>query len=323
MGSAVGWQHSAVVAGALLLLAAGCSPGGKAPPVAGDHPLTQVSARVYVLTGANARPNPGNQGFMNNPGFVVGAKGVVVVDPGASVQVGELLLSQIATVTSAPVIAVFNTHVHGDHWLANQAIKARYPRAVIYAHPNMKAKAAVEGARWLALLDGLTHGAVRGTEVVVPDTTIEDGETLRLGDLRFRIYHTGKAHTDGDIMIEVVGEGVLFVGDNAILGCVARMDEGSFRGNVAALEVALASPARHFIPGHGPVSGREGVRSYQRYLGTLYAEVKKGYDQGLADFEMQPRVVEALAPYREWVDFGVQVARHVSLAYLEIEAESF
>jgi glyoxylase-like metal-dependent hydrolase (beta-lactamase superfamily II) len=34
-------------------------------------------------------------------------------------------------------INIFNTHVHGDHWLGNQAIVERYPAVKIYAHPNM------------------------------------------------------------------------------------------------------------------------------------------------------------------------------------------
>jgi ribonuclease BN (tRNA processing enzyme) len=40
-------------------------------------------------------------------------------------------------ITNKPIVAVFNTHVHGDHWLGNQAIVERYPAVKIYAHPNM------------------------------------------------------------------------------------------------------------------------------------------------------------------------------------------
>ena len=43
---------------------------------------------------------------------------------------------------------MFNTHVHGDHWLGNDAIRKDYPKAKIYAHPKARsAIAAGEGAK--------------------------------------------------------------------------------------------------------------------------------------------------------------------------------
>lgn len=304
----------------LTLLA--CSPA-KAPPIAADYPLAKITERVYVLHGPNEMPNKLNQGFMNNPGFVLTKKGVVVIDPGSSVQVGELVLKKIAVVTRDPVIAVFNTHIHGDHWLGNQAIRAAYPKAVIYAHPKMKAKTATDGESWVTLLNNLTDGAVRGTQPLAPDTHIEHGETLALNGTHFRIYHNGKAHTDGDIMIEVVEEKLMFLGDNALVDRIGRMDDGDFKGNVAALEMALAAGAQHFVPGHGPANGRAVAEGYRDYLKALHAEVKKYYDQGLSDFDMKPKVAAALTRFHAWKDFEDQLGKHISLAYLQVEADAF
>jgi len=63
---------------------------------------------------------------MNNPAFIVTDKSVVVVDPDSTEKSGEMLLKQIARVTDKPVCHVFNTQVHGDHWLANDAIVQRF-----------------------------------------------------------------------------------------------------------------------------------------------------------------------------------------------------
>lgn len=305
-----------------LLLLVSCAPT-KAPPIKGGFTPTRITDRVYVIHGPNQLPSIQNQGFMNNPGFVLTSKGVVVVDPGSSVQVGEMLLAQIALVTQDPVIAVFNTHIHGDHWLGNQAIKAAFPKAVIYAHANMKTKTGVEGENWVRLLNNLTDGAVKGTQPVAPDVTIDNDETLKLGNSRFRIYHTGKAHTDGDLMIEVIDEKVLFLGDNVNHGRLGRMDDGHFQGNLAAIDVALKTGAQHFIPGHGLSNGREVIKGYQEYLKTLHAMVKKFYDQGLADFEMKPQVAAALAQYKTWTEFDNELGRHISLAYQQIQADAF
>jgi glyoxylase-like metal-dependent hydrolase (beta-lactamase superfamily II) len=296
---------------------------GKGPALKGDYPAVKLTDRVYVIHGINELPDKRNQGFINNPGFVLTSKGVVVVDPGSSVRIGEMVLAKISGVTKQPVIAVFNTHVHGDHWLGNQAIKAAYPKAVIYAHPNMKSKAPAAGAEWVGLLNRLTDGAVKGTEPVGPDTHVDHDEILKLGDRHFRIYHNGKAHTDGDVMIEVVEEKTMFLGDNVFAGRIGRMDDGHFAGNVAAIEMAMQSGASQFVPGHGPSNGRNILVGYRDYLRTLHDEVKRYYDQGLQDFEMKPKIAESLIRFQKWYGFDEQLGRHISLAYQQIQAESF
>jgi len=295
----------------------------KAPPLKGNYSSVKLADRVYVVPGINELPNRENQGFINNPGFVLTSKGVVVIDPGSSIRIGEMVLSKIAAATKDPVIAVFNTHVHGDHWLGNQAIKAAYPKAVIYAHLNMKSKASALGPEWVARLNRLTDGALKGTEPVLPDIDVDNEEILKLGDRHFRIYHNGTAHTDGDIMIEVVEDKVMFLGDNVFAGRIGRMDDGNFAGNVAAIELALGSGATHFVPGHGPANGREILADYRDFLGTVHAQVKQYYEQGLQDFEMKPKIAQQLARYQKWYGFNEELGRHISLAYQQVQAENF
>ncbi len=315
----------AIAAVSFFLLAVACSRDsqGPAPAIKADYPVVKVTEHVYVIEGPAAFPNKENQGFMNNPGFVLTSRGAVIVDPGSSVQIGEMVLAKLRSVSDAPVIAVFNTHIHGDHWLGNQAILAAYPKAIIYAHPKMRAKTEVEGARWVQNLMEMTGGAVKGTQPVPPNADIDDGETLALGDKHFRIYHNGIAHTDGDIMIEVVEDKVLFAGDNLFNGRAPRLDDGHYVGNVGALDIALKSKAERFVPGHGKVGGREIVETYKTFLDTLYASVKKHYEEGMSDFDMKPQVAKALAPYAAWAGFDDSLGKLVSLAYLEVEAESF
>ncbi|MBI5613200.1 MAG: MBL fold metallo-hydrolase [Gammaproteobacteria bacterium] len=305
-----------------VLTVAACSRS-KGPPLAGDYPLTRLTEHVYVIHGPNDLPTKQNQGFMNNPGFVLTAKGVVVIDPGSSVQIGEMVLKKITGVTKDPVIAVFNTHIHGDHWLGNDAIRAAYPKAVIYAHPAMRAKAAAEGENWLKLLSTLTDDATKGTRAVAPNMDINNDETLALGGKHFRIVHTGVAHTDGDIMIEVVEDRVLFAGDNIVAERTARMDDGHFKGNIAAVEAALKVNAKVIVPGHGLSGGREVADAYLGYLKTFHATVKKYLDQGMSDFDMKDKVIADLKPYQKWVLFDAEMGKLISLAYLQIEAEAF
>lgn len=288
-----------------------------------DYPVTPVTDKVYVIYGPLEEPDEKNQGFRNNPGIVLTSQGVVVIDPGGSRYTGEMVLQKIRTLTPAPVIAVFDTHHHGDHWLGNDAIKRAYPKVAIYAHPTMKTKLeSGEGERWLGIMNRLTRGASIGTRVVVPDKTVTHGDIVQLGDTRFRIYQTGTAHTDNDIVIEVVEEKVLFLGD-VVRGNLGLMEGSSFKGNIAAIDTVLKIDARHFVPGHGPSGGPEVARRYQNYLKTLYAQVQELHKQGLVDFEMKPKVAEALRAYRHWSGFDTMLGSHISQAYLEAEADAF
>ena len=87
-----------------LLLAIVSMPllASKAPAIKGDWQAQEVASGVYVIHGPLETPNLSNQGFMNNPGFVVTDAGVVVVDPGGSVQTGEMVLDRIAEITDQP-----------------------------------------------------------------------------------------------------------------------------------------------------------------------------------------------------------------------------
>lgn len=307
-----------------LVLGTSAARAEKAPPLRADYQAEQVAEEVYVIHGPLGVPSPDNQGFMNNPAFVLTGAGVVVIDPGSSVQVGEMVLQQVRKVTDRPVVAVFDTHVHGDHWLGNQAIAEAFPGAKIYAHPRMIER--VEqgaGEQWLEVMMDMTEGATAGTRVVSADSPVNDQTELRIGDVTFRILHDGQAHTDNDIMILLPEKSVIFLGDNAGHGRMLRMNDGSFQGNIRALDRALASGAKVFVPGHGKSGGPEAATEYRDYLQAVLDGVKALFEEDIPDFEMKPRLLPKLARWKEWVDFDSLVGSHVSIAYLEVEAEAF
>lgn len=289
-----------------------------------DYPAEQVADGVYVIHGPLGVPSVENQGFINNPAFVVGTDGVVVIDPGASVQTGEMVLRQIGQVTELPVVAVFNTHIHGDHWLANQAIRAAYPEVPIFGHEEMrKLVEKGEGRAFLATLMRMTDGAVEGTLEVPPGSLVADGDLLQLAGTTFRILFEPKAHSSSDIMIELPQRKVLFLGDNAMNHRFGQMDGGTVSGNISAIDMALSTQAEVFVPGHGRTGGREVAETYRDYLTRLKSGVARYFDEGMSDFEMKPLIIESMGPFRQWVDFDRNIGRHVSLVYLEVEAEQF
>ncbi len=306
------------------LLASQMVVAEKAPPLKADYVAKEVADGVFVIHGPKGLPSPENQGFMNNPGFVVTSAGVVVIDPGSSVQVGEMVLAQVRKHTDKPVVAVFNTHVHGDHWLGNQAVFEAFPKVKIYAHPKMMER--VEqgaGIQWLEVMMDLTKGATAGTRVVSANTAVDDGRDIEMNGVIFRVLHDGKSHTDNDIMILLPQKKVVFLGDNAGYGRMLRLNDGSFLGNIHNLDRAVASGATVFVPGHGPTAGPEAATEYRDYLQAVYDGVKEFFEEDLSDFEIKPKLLPRLGKWQDWVDFDSLVGSHISLAYLEVEAAEF
>lgn len=285
-----------------------------------EYPAVKIAAHTYVIHGPLEFASVANQGFMNNPAFIVTEEGVVVIDPGSSLQAGRMVMKQLRTVTDKPVTHVLNTHVHGDHWSGNQAVREAYPKAVLMAHPEMIKRARGVAESWLSLLQRLTNGFTEGTRAVIPTVAIGDGAELKTGGLTFRIHAPADAHSHTDIMIQVLEDLVVFGGDNVLSKRMARLDDATFKGGIEACRVAASLNAKHYVPGHGPTGDVTIVKAYETYLTTLYAEVKKHYDEGKSDFEMKAAVVAKLKPYADWTHFDDVVGKHISLAVLEIES---
>ncbi|MBT3308854.1 MAG: MBL fold metallo-hydrolase [Gammaproteobacteria bacterium] len=289
-----------------------------------DYPLDQLTDHTWVIHGPKAFPSVENQGFMNNPGIVLSDAGVVVVDPGSSLYAGEMVLRMVRQITDAPVVAVFNTHVHGDHWFGNDAIHRAYPDAPIYAHPQMIADAkAGEGASWNRNLEKLTEGFTAGTSLVFPTVALNHGDEVKIGNLTFRMHHYGEGHSKTDMMIEVVEDQTVFLGDNAMVERLGGMQSGTFQGNIAVLNEVLKSEAKTWVPGHGTSGDRSVVTTYRDYLAAVYDGARYAFNEDLDSSEVKSVVAKRTTAYQAWAGYDFEMGRHANQAYLEVEASEF
>jgi len=307
------------------LILASAAPLSAAPgePVR-DYPFEKVAENTWVIHGPLEMPNVSNQGFMNNPGIVLTSKGVVIVDPGSSVQTGEMVLRMLKKVSDQPVIAVFNTHIHGDHWLGNQAIRAAYPDAPIYGHTEMLAMvAAGSGNTWVELMDKLTEGATKGTRVVGPSHAVKHGDTFKVGNKTFRIHHYGQAHTRTDIMIEVEEDGVVFLGDNVTAERIPRMTDGNFTGNISAVDKISEVDASTWVPGHGPTGDATILKAYRDYLQAVYSSAEKAFNDDLDSSDVKAISLKATTQYKDWSGYDDELGPQGAQAYMEVEAAEF
>ena len=302
---------------ACFMLTAHAGPNVEVKP----HAAKKIATDTWVIIGPLGEPSVQNQGFMNNPGWIIAGDQVVVIAPGSSVQAGRMVVNAIRKTTGLPVTAVYNTHIHGDHWLGNQAIREAWPNAALIAHPDMIARAdAGEGQTWVSLMSQMSGGYTEGTHAVVPTVATHDGMTSKFGTRTFKVHSSNDAHSKTDIMIEV-DNGVLFTGDNVLNGRIGRIDDGTFKGNIRAIRQALAAQPKVVVPGHGKTGGPVILRTQRDYFQTLLDTVRTEYNAGKSDYEMKPAVAKSLAAFKQWNGFDDALGKHISLAILEIEQE--
>ena len=292
-------------------------------PIA-DYKPDQIAKNAWVIHGPTEMPSAENQGFMNNPGFVLTEKGVVIIDPGSSVQAGEMVLRVLNKITKKPVLAVFNTHIHGDHWLGNQAIKKAFPSATIYGHPKMlQAINDGDGDMWLSLMDNLTEGATKGTTVTPPTHKTDHGDVLKIDNKHFKIHHYGHNHTHSDIMIEVIEDKIIFLGDNVLADRIPRMSDGNFKGVMHAIDEIIKVDATVWVPGHGKTNGKSMLKDFHNYLSSVYETARKAFDNDMDSSDVKSLLLKSTAKYKKWSGYDDQIGKHGAQAYMEVESWSF
>lgn len=297
------------------------------PPVPDVKP-EQISPHVWMVYAKEGFPTQSNLGLMASVFFVVTDKGVVVLDTGASLQIGQMAIRMIKTVTPKPVIAVFNSHYHGDHWLGNHAFAAAFGDDLpIHALAHTREQiAGHEGNLWRSLMERWTNQATMGTKVVAPNRTVEHGQVFDYGDVRIQLHHYGRAHTPSDLCLEIVQDKLTYVGDIAMGNRIANIDDGSYPGTFKYYDaLRKAAGEQLWVPGHGR-PGRDLLDTYGTFMKGIWEPCVQAVKDGVplegakALVMKDPRVASRA---KTMDGFDSNIGKYTSLAYLEAEKEAF
>ena len=297
------------------------------PPVP-DVPAQQLSPHVWMVFAKDGFPTQANQGLMANVLFVITRQGVVVLDSGCSLQIGQMAIRMIRRVTPLPVIAVFNSHYHGDHWLGNHAFAEAFGKD-LPIHALAYTKAQIEGHEgnlWRSLMERWTNQATLGTQVVPPNRVVEHGQVFDYGDVQLRLHHHGRAHTPSDLTVQVVQDGLTYVADIAMENRIANMDDGSYPGTLKYYDaLEKATGPQLWVPGHG--RGRPDLlSSYGTFLKGIWEPCEKAVKEGVSLDEAKALVLKdprVASRARTMDGFDSNIGKYTSLAYLEAEKDSF
>lgn len=250
-----------------------------ASPAAGfDYGLAPepVAPGTWVSVGRSEDFSVANGGNIVNTGFIETSAGVVVVDTGPSKRYGEQMRAAIARATPKPVVKVFNTHHHPDHFLGNQA----YEDVGIAALAATAQAIAVEGNALTVNMYRMNGDWMKGTEPVTPGQIVTTSE-LRVGDHTLALVSLS-GHTPGDLAVFDHSTGVLFTGDLVFFNRAATTPHADIAVWLASLEALEKLPFKTLVPGHGPVVNDAGaIRQTREYLTWLRETLRAAVEQGL------------------------------------------
>ena len=211
--------------------------------------VTKVTGNVYML-----------QGRGGNVGAIVGADGILIVDDDYKA-VSEKLRDALKELGSASPKFIFNTHWHGDHTEGNAFFGTE---STIFAQTNVRKR----------LLDPpviFGNKTAPYQSFALPIVTYDESLTIHFDGDEIKAVHYPNGHTDGDSVIFFVKANVVHLGDDFFAGRFPFVDldsGGSVQGminNVASLIKTIPADAK-LIPGHGPLSTIDDLKTYHQAL---------------------------------------------------------
>lgn len=257
-----------------------------APTAPTDPKLTveRINNNLHVLFG------PGG-----NIGVSSGPDGVVLIDDKFAANADEILY-RVSEISDGPLLFVINTHLHGDHTGSNTQMADE--GALIMAHENVRKRM---GVSYENKQFGRTNEARAASDW--PVVTFSDEASLHFNGETARAVHIPSAHTDGDSIVIFERSNVIHMGDNLFLGLFPFVDVdsgGSMQGMLAAHDAALAAADDNtvIIPGHGPLTDKEGLQGARDLLQTVFDRVRVRKEAG----ESLQEIIDA-APLADFAQY--------------------
>ncbi len=239
------------------------------------------------------------------------------------------------------VVAVVNTHHHGDHTGGNVAFTGDVP-VVAHNAAGARVSAQIDRFRQMARSGPGQLGRNRGDQERVAREAAELAERAdaiapeefvptrpidrfpheeRVGGVVVELHHFGAGHTDNDMVVRVPSLDVLHAGDLLFNNLHPFFDPTggvTCRGWIESVRrtISLCDERTMVVPGHGELTDVEGLRRQAEYLERLWDEVSKSAREGRERAE-----VEAMRwDFMEGYGYEQVRARAIGTVYEEVRA---
>ena len=281
--------------------------------------MQEVAPGVFMHQGAHEDLDDGYHGDISNIGFIIGDKGVAVIDTGGSQKVGMALLNVLRQHTKLPVLYVINTHIHPDHIFGNAAFKQE--GATFVGHAKLANAMTLRKDAYLRQGHDLLGDSFDGSEIVQPTVLVQSSQELDLGGRKLLLTPYLNAHTNTDLTVLDQKTGTLWTGDLLFIERTPSID-GDIKGWLSAISQLEQLKGIHYVvPGHGPVT-QDLAGALQReaaYLNVLLTDVRNAIQQGKSMEQTMDTAASSEA--EKWQLFTPVNRRNVNLIYPQLEWE--
>ena len=248
--------------------------------------VTKVAGNVYMLEGAGG-----------NIGASVGDDGIVIVDDQYA-PLADKIQAALKEITDKPIRFIINTHYHGDHTGGNAYFQKQAP---IIAHDNVRKRLEAGGPLGNGGSVHMEHKP--DPKEALPIITFDHDVTVHLNGEDIRALYFPAGHTDGDSIIFFPKSNVVHMGDDFVTYGFPFIDVeagGSIDGMIDGVEKVIAQvPADvKVIPGHGPISTVDDVRTYLTMLKGTREVVAKALKDGKSLDQMKQ--AKLLDPWKKY-----------------------
>jgi len=219
-------------------------------------------------------------------GFIVGDKGVLIIDTMLNKRLYEQLEKLITDTTDKSIIYAVNTSYHGDHSYGNMYLPGD-TRIIQHKSTKQYIDNNFAGDTQFMMQN---FGKGRGIEEIRPiaaDILIPKGGklTLELGGKSVEIMDFGFAQTGGDLFIWEPESKVMWTGNPiaTFKPSLPWLLDGHLVETLTSLQQVytfLPEDAR-IVPGHGSVMMKKDLEWHIDYLATVKKEVETAIAEGL------------------------------------------
>ena len=232
--------------------------------------FTEIGEGLYAFT---AEGDP-------NSGVIIGDDSVMIIEAQATPRLAHKVIECVRSVTDKPISHVVLTHYHAVRVLgasafnADQIIMSDMARAMVVERGQEDWDS--EFQRFPRLFEG--HESIPG--LTWPTTTFDGSMSVYLGNRRVDLMHLGRAHTAGDIVINVPDQNVMFTGDIVEYHSACYCGDGHFAdwgdtlNNIKSFEVDAIAPGRgDALVGQDMVN--RAIESTRDFVESTYRPVAK------------------------------------------------
>jgi len=294
---------------------------GLSGPAPGAAPLaTAVAPGVYALLGQGGEIGWSNAGQVANVAFVVGPRGVVVVDSGASRRQGDEIVAAVASVTRQPIRLLVLTHAAQEVVFGAAAFQARGIPVLMSRKAAALMAARCEGCL-AALREVMGEDFMTGSRVVTPDRRVERTHTLDVIGRPLRIVVPPDASPAGMLAVLDVTTRTLIAGNLVAIDRIPDLRDTAGAGWPAALAALAATHCVHLVPAYGRLGRCEDIGAVDAYSKALDERVRELLREGVGLAELPARCdLPDFAGWDRYPDLHVQNANR---AYLRLERALF